>query len=238
MDEALAQLKDLGWDSNKLPDCWSFVHIDVPPQVGLAVAGDGLAANVVAQGGEYIPLTNPNTTYGAVDGAVFSKFANSGDASGNGLQDLARWRPDPAMAPNGILAGAGAYRAIGRMLTLSASEQIHKRLEKIIKDLLNVKPDDGTKLAHLLGDGAFFAKDEPPLVILVSSMAGGTGSSMIMDVSDILNGLGGQIAGFTGDETSAFLYTADVFKAWPGVYARAGSQTLLPFRRFCTRRLV
>jgi hypothetical protein len=226
MDEALAQLKDLGWESNKLPDCWSFVHIDVPPQVGLAVAGDGLAANVVAQGGEYIPLTNPNTTYGAVDGAVFSKFANSGDASGNGLQDLARWRPDPAMAPNGILAGAGAYRAIGRMLTLSASEQIHKRLEKIIKDLLNVKPDDGTKLAHLLGDGAFFAKDEPPLVILVSSMAGGTGSSMIMDVSDILNGLGGQIAGFTGDETSAFLYTADVFKAWPGVYARAGSQTL------------
>lgn len=226
MDEALAQLKDLGWDSNKLPDCWSFVHIDVPPSVELAVAGEGLAANVVAQGGTYIPLTNPYSTYSNIDSVTFDKFKSSGDALGSGLQDFARWRPDPAHAPKNITAGAGAMRAIGRVLTLSAANDIYASLEKVVRNLINVSPLQGNKLAELLGDGATFEGDQSPLVIMVSSMAGGTGSSMIMDVADILNGLTGNVPGFKGDESVGFLYTADVFKAWPHIYAGAGAGTL------------
>lgn len=225
MDEAMAQLRDMGW-SKGLPNCWSFVHIDVPPQSGVAVAGRGLADDVTKQGGKYINLVNPAADYRNIDRVVFDKFANSGDQSGNGLEDLARWRPEPSTAPPSIVAGAGAYRAIGRVLTLSASENIYAGLRDEVRRLNNLDPQVGQELANTIGSKSAFENDESPIVLMVSSMAGGTGSSMIMDVADILNGLSAEIGSFKGEESVAFLYTADVFREWSSVFAGAGSQTL------------
>jgi hypothetical protein len=228
MDEARAQLKDLGWKeknedgSVRLPDCWQFVHIDVPANPSLAVAGADLAGTVKGLGGEYIGVYNAGTSYYDIDDKVTEKFQQSGT---NGLQRLARWRPAPAIASGiSIAGGAGQYRAVGRTLTLSAGDKIYRELRRVVERLMNVKPNDGMALASLQNDD--FVPSDPPIIFLVSSMAGGTGSSMILDVSDILNGLTGEFQNFDGDKSAAFLYTADVFKSLPSVYAGAGAQTL------------
>ena len=232
MDEALAQIKDMGWDSNKLPDCWSFVHIDVPSNAAAAVAGDNLAADVNAQGGTYIGITNPGSSYPNSDSAAFSKFKSSSRLanSSEGIRDFLKWRPDPNGLAAGvaILGGAGAFRGIGRVLTISAGDAIARDLESAISKLINVPSNDGDKLANVMGEGVVFEADAQPIILLVSSMAGGTGSSMILDVADIINGLTASFnsARFDGRETAAFLYTADVFKKWPTTYLRAGAQTL------------
>jgi hypothetical protein len=232
MDEALAQIKDMGWDSNKLPDCWSFVHVDVPSSAAAAVAGDNLAADVNAQGGTYIGITNPGSSYPNSDEAAFSKFKSSSRLanSSEGIRDYLKWRPDPDGLAAGvnIIHGAGAFRAIGRVLTISAGDAIARDLESVISKLINVSSNDGDKLANVMGEGVVFEADAQPIILLVSSMAGGTGSSMILDVADIINGLTASFSNsrFDGRETAAFLYTADVFKRWPTTYLRAGAQTL------------
>jgi len=94
MDEALAQIKDMGWDSNKLPDCWSFVHIDVPGNAGQAIAGDGTAGDINAQGGTYIGISNPGAIYDNADISAFDKFKKSSSVSNSneGLRDYLKWR--------------------------------------------------------------------------------------------------------------------------------------------------
>lgn len=228
MDEALAQIKDMGWKSNRLPDCWSFVHIDVPPSVNLAVAGTGLTANVTDQFGHYIPVTNPGALYSNIDQVVFNQFSNSASNSSEGLRDLLKWRPNPdgIAATIDITGGAGAFRAIGRTLTLAAGDSLYKELKAVVSNLMNVSSEDGVELARVIGDGAAYDASDSPLIILVSSMAGGTGSSMILDIADLLNGLSADVPKFIGSETAAFLYTADVFESWHETYKRAGGQTL------------
>ena len=177
MDEALAQIKDMGWSSNRLPDCWSFVHIDVPPSVNLAVAGTGLTANVTDQFGHYVPVTNPGALYSNIDQVVFNQFSNSSSNSSEGLRDLLKWRPNPdgIAATIDITGGAGAFRAIGRTLTLAAGDSLYKELKTVVSNLMNVSSEDGVELARVIGDGAAYDASDSPLIILVSSMAGGTG---------------------------------------------------------------
>lgn len=222
MDEAMARLKSSGWKGDKLPDCWSFVHIDIPTDSATAIAGGGLTEDVEAQGGKYLGVYQQGTNYYNVDDVAFSKFQSS---QPNGLKSFVRWRPSPSMGAGIAIAhGAGAYRGIGRTLTLSRSETLFQGLQKEATRLMNVSSEEGTKLATSVKSN--YDGQSSPLVILVSSMAGGTGASMILDVADILNGLQNSVPGFEGRESAAFLYTADVFKAWPSVFDGAGSQTL------------
>jgi len=222
MDEAMAQLKTRGWTGEKLPDCWSFVHIDIPSDAAAAVAGGGLSDNVSQQGGKYVGVYQPGTNYLNVDQVAYSKFQSS---EPNGLKSFVRWRPSPPMAAGiAIAGGAGAYRAVGRTLTLSQGDKLFTDLQTEAKRLMNVSSTDGTKLASLLNTN--YDASSSPLIIMVSSMAVGTGSSMILDIADILNGLQNSVPGFEGRESAAFLYTADVFRAWPSVFAGAGAQTL------------
>lgn len=228
MEESLAQLKQLGWNEknletgkDRLPDCWKFIHIDIPNSPELAVAG-AKVSSVKALGGEYIGVYSNGTNYFDIDKKVSERYQNSGL---NGLQKFARWRPAPSLAATiAIAGGAGTYRAIGRALTLSAGERIYGDLHNYIEKLNNIKPEDGQKVADL--HGSIFNQTDPPIVILVSSMAGGTGASMILDIADMLNGMAGDFPDMNLDKSSAFLYTADVFKDLPQIYEGAGTATL------------
>lgn len=221
MDELKVRLGD-AWGRETLPECWQFVHIDVPSVPD--TVGSNLAASVSAQGGHYIGLTEATTSYGKLDAV----FANSLGANNN-LGYFGRWRPEPAEASNiPIAAGAGAARAVGRVVTLSAASQIYAGLHSAAEKL---NTQAANKDLNWIQTQFMKAADDPKaqtLVILVSSVSGGSGSSMVMDVSDILRGM--QDIGLDGEHTAAFLYTPDVFGdliSQPGAGALATVSELL-----------
>jgi hypothetical protein len=218
MDELKVILKDAGWEKDSLPECWKFVHIDVPTTAG--GTGKGLADSVEALGGKYVGLASLSQ-YPPYDDVAFDRFSKS-EA---GLRGFARWRPVPEDAADiDILGGAGAYRAIGRVVTLTKSEGIHATLDNVATELNLPQAGYDLEFLHKALSGPAPGKNDKPLVLIVSSMAGGSGASMVLDVADILRGIQPETLG--SENSAAFLYTADVFKSLPEVYDSAASGTL------------
>ncbi len=204
MDELRVRLGD-NWQG-RLPDCWKFVHIDVPAEED--TVGSQLASPVSAQGGTYAGLATKGVPYSNYDKSAIDVLQNQNPSA---LDLAARWRPSPERADAiAVAGGAGAYRAVGRMVTVAKASGIYSALKRAIEDLSTVSANqDLEKLSSQLGAPAPDSKSNP-LVFMVSSLAGGSGASMVLDVADMLRGLSGQ-NGFDGEHSAAFLYTADVF---------------------------
>ncbi len=218
MDELKFALSREGWHGRKLPACWQFLHLDVP---GAADGqGVGLAASVETQGGRYLGLA------GGVTGG-YASFSESlqerlESQSPSDLAYAARWLPDDGANAINVTGGAGAYRSVGRVLTLSRANDIYKTIGSMVDDL-NAATAEATEIGRLLNfDNPDSLATQPPLVFIVSSLAGGSGASMVFDVSDIIRSL--TVNGkFDGEHIGAFLYTADVFKALDIFGAAPGS---------------
>ena len=221
MDELKVRLGDQ-WTKDTLPECWQFVHVDVPSVPD--TVGSNLAASVSAQGGHYVGLTEATTSYGKLDAV----FANS-LSTNNNLGYFGRWRPDPADASKiPISAGAGAARAVGRVVTLSAAQQIYSGLHTAASKLNTQAANRDLDWVQTSFMKAASDPKAQTLVMLVTSVSGGSGSSMVMDVSDLLRGM--QDVGLDGEHTAAFLYTPDVFGdliSQPGAGALATVSELL-----------
>ena len=115
MDQLRSELHAAGID--KLLLGWQFVQIDVPsaPETG----PEGLA-NVSEQGGTYIGCGPQGSSYAILDAAVSQRLGVE-----SALDTVGTWAPripDEVSIP--ISAGAGQYRAIGRMITLSKATEI------------------------------------------------------------------------------------------------------------------
>ena len=221
MDELKVRLGEQ-WGKDTLPECWQFVHVDVPSVPD--TVGSNLAASVSAQGGHYVGLTEATTSYGKLDAV----FANSLSANNN-LGYFGRWRPEPADASKiPISAGAGAARAVGRVVTLSAAQQIYSGLHTAAAKLNTQAANRDLDWVQTSFMKAASDTKAQTLVMIVTSVSGGSGSSMVMDVSDLLRGM--QDVGLDGEHTAAFLYTPDVFGdliSQPGAGALATVSELL-----------
>ncbi|MGV1004891.1 MAG: tubulin-like doman-containing protein [Candidatus Nanopelagicales bacterium] len=203
MDQLRADLSAHGVD--ELPAGWQFLHIDVPV---VADSGPGLLGSVPDQGGEYLSLSYPHAQFADISAAVDRQFRVN-----SGMNGLASWRPNPSSVTVDITDGAGQYRAIGRVLTLHRSRDgilpalraawnrlqaasVHHEMASLVHD------------AKVPGLGDFKA-GAPPIVLVVSSMAGGSGASMVLDVARMLNMIEGVSPGHIG----LFLYSPEVFAA-------------------------
>lgn len=203
MDELKVRLGD-SWDG-RLPASWKFVHIDVP-----AVAdtiGVNLASPVAEQGGTYVGIAGRNSSYSNFDIAAMDALRSQTPPA---LDLAAKWRPDPKEGDAiAVHIGAGGYRALGRVVTLAGASNIYQTLKGAVDDLSSLKAsEDLKKMARQVGDSGG-SEEGKPLVFLVSSLAGGSGASMVLDVADIIRGLTND--SFDGMHSAAFLYTADVF---------------------------
>jgi hypothetical protein len=220
MDELKFRLGD-EWGKDALPECWQFVHIDVPSQPD--TQGSNLANGVDRQGGRYIGLTDESANYGKLD-SVFSAQLAANDQLGY----FARWRPNPAEASKiPISSGAGAARGVGRVVTLSGASNIYSGLKGAVDKLQGQRANED--LANI--QQRYMKSTDPnaqTLVMMVASIAGGSGASMVLDVADLVRGL--QDSNIDGEHTAAFLYTPDVFGdliAQPGAGSLATISELL-----------
>lgn len=198
IDQLKADLAPHGWD--RLPGGWQFVHVDVP------TTGDGIGPGrppLVAQnGGNYVHVSSGASTYPEIARVVEGRLAESG-----ALRSLATWRPQADQVNVPIDKGAGQFRAVGRMLTLSKLEQVRTRIEDAWKVLTDTDARQELRaVAGKLSPSTVNQDGDPPIVIVVGSMAGGSGASMMLDICRLL----GTISGIPRDAL-LFAYTAEVF---------------------------
>ena len=186
---------------NKIPDGWKFLHIDTPTNP------DGNELNhLVPQIGidEYLGLIDFGIDMHAVQANLDSRDVLH--------EELTSWRIAPANVGVPLSLGAGQFRAIGRTVAVWTAKRIKSALNESLAGLEQALVDAELKdLFHnITGETA----DGIPRthIIIVSSLAGGTGAGLMQDVCDIIRAMDKSYS----DEIFAVLYAAEAFDALGG----------------------
>lgn len=196
MDQLRADLREQG--VQQLPDAWQFLHIDVNTTPETT---EGLG-DITKLGGRYVAVGSAGNSFPDVRRTVEARLDGS-----NGLASLATWVPGSAADTVPVGTGAGQYRAIGRMLTLTRVKDIEAALNQAWQALQ--RPTSWGGLAQAMPDQAPYEHSGSVVPIVVGSLAGGSGASMFLDVCRIM----GRIGGIDRSLLGAFLFTPDVFQA-------------------------
>lgn len=194
------QLRDIGW-TESFPDAWQFVHIDVPTKP------DGMDPGLpgALPAGSYQGLVANGVNYKTVDNLLRQSIPASLD-----LEATAGWRPLASQVSVPIDRGAGQYRAIGRVITVTHLGEIKSAIEDAVARIQTAGVDGQLRrLASLVG-----ADDKQqmraPVYLVVTSIAGGSGAGAVVDVTWAL-----RAANVSVDNASVILYAPDVFNSIP-----------------------
>ncbi len=196
---------------SKIPSGWQFLHIDVPTSPDTGIPG---LLNVQAQGGDYLSTAPSSGKYDVLDNAISQWLS-----SGGGFGEFGTWAPrNPPAIRVPIADGAGQMRAVGRVITLSRVNEIYTKLAAAFQRLKTVETDsEMADVSRRLPGAGQFSSVDSPVVFVVSSMAGGAGASMALDVCRLLAQVPGVDPGLTG----VFMVAPDAFESLP-LSARGG----------------
>ncbi|WLP88621.1 tubulin-like doman-containing protein [Gordonia sp. NB41Y] len=215
MDQLRSDLA--GHGIHRLPAGWQFVHLDVPTSPS-RVEGVG---NVRDQGGVYVGTGPESDSYKVLDNAMTQRLATNQAVDG-----IATWAPrDPDSVYTPLSTGAGQYRSLGRMITLSRVGQVRDALQQAWDRLYLNSTDTEMRSLSMPGAGTY-SPDDQPIVLVVSSMAGGAGASMALDVCRILT----LVQGVDPRLMAVFMVTPDIFETLPSsavTGTRANALTML-----------
>lgn len=194
------QLQHLGWEEG-IPEAWQLIYVDTP-----AAQEVDLTYGPAVPAADYISLSQGISVYANVDEAVMNVVGTEN------IDRFLGWRPSPNV-PIPVHLGAGQWRAVGRMAAFNGLPAVARRFERALAATQN-GVGQLERLGTLLHDDAPVAAN--PLIIVVSSLAGGTGAGVFLDVADVIRtahpALRNRIMGV--------LFTAEVFRnltSVPGV---------------------
>lgn len=199
--EVERRLRSVEWNGG-MPAVYQFLHIDVRgvPEPGNVETGEAL------QGAEhYLGLAHFPVTYQEHDAQLASHAAS--------LSGLVGWRPDPARVDAEVWSGAGQRRAVGRLIAVKHLDQVKTAVESALT--LMTTPAAGAQyeeLNKLIGDDIDI--ESPARVIVVSSLGGGAGSGILVDIWDLLSSMA------IGDrewlnQGVSILFTSEIFPKRP-----------------------
>ena len=193
-------LTEHNWpESRGIPEGFQFLHIDTPTVAdGISMKGAEMLPDR-----EYLGLVGPGVTFNAVTAQLNSRVGIK--------EEFAGWRvPPPLTIP--IERGAGAYRAVGRTIALAYIEQIKSGLTGAMDKVKSPSAiSELTELYRLVHDKQPGGQPGDPFVVVVSSLAGGTGAGLLLDVFDVL-----RASETWADHSFGILYTPEVFASIGG----------------------
>lgn len=160
-----------------MPDSWQFIGIDTlttqenPTEIPTIPVND------------FLTLSAEHDSYAALHRSL--EAAHSGHRGDPEL--LCGWLPEPGEVQVPIKDGAGQNRAIGRAVGLRSLERtLEPRLTEAFRRAKSGNADL-YEVGKSLGVDAELGSQTPePLVVVCSSMAGGTGAGVALDVVDLL----------------------------------------------------
>ena len=190
-----AWLENVGWTGG-LPLGWQFLQVDTPTtQDGAEIKSAPMLAP-----DEYLGLVASGTTFDDIDQSLM--------ANPQHLSEFSSWRVKPEGLEVPVHTGAGMYRAVGRSVAVAYLGAIRSRLVTSFSRL-NL-PESQASLSALY---RHVHQEDPaiqptaPIVVVVSSLAGGTGAGLINDVCDLLR----EMDPVAGGASFGLLYTPEVF---------------------------
>jgi len=191
------RLDQAGW-SGPLPEGWQFLHIDSP------TAQDGMEFPAPLMPQEnYLSLVPNGVNYSTVHDEIVSKIPNAF------AKDVRRTLPSPSEVKVPIHLGAGAYRAVGRTISAAALDDIHEKVKSMVSKMTS--PNANSQLKELTAQmGQPIVEGVSPTVIVVSSVAGGSGAGMFMDVAEATKAAIGPKQWV--HQVFSLLYAPDVFE--------------------------
>jgi hypothetical protein len=178
-----------------IPAAWQFAHIDVPvtqdtqPE-SLPLLPDNTYAGLARRGMRYLDLDDTVRRQGVQT-----------------VRHTAGWCPDPQNVHVDPTAGAGRFRAVGRMILgaqLSSAFNVLKTGFSTMEGTSANQEFSEVCLA-LTGSGEFVA--QAPQVVVISSLAGGSGAGAVRDVCDLVL----QLEPNAENRLVSVLYTPEVF---------------------------
>lgn len=183
-----------------IPKAWQILHVDTPfAQDGKEFPSPFLPAE------DYLGLVAGALTYGSVFSSIFS----GGQLDPAVRMDMERQLPSPVDCSVDVTAGAGQYRAVGRTIALSRMEAVKRHLEQGYNRMNSGEAQAQlARLSEKLGDSASGGATTPT-VMVVSSIAGGSGAGQYIDVTEVLKTIGGPA--IWTEQITAILYSPDVF---------------------------
>ncbi len=190
------RLQDVGWQG-AFPAGWQLLHIDVP---SLADGDDpGLPKQLPLA--DYAGLVGSGINYQNIDRALAGEGrTHRGDA-------IAGWRPDRSQVTVPVEKGAGQFRALGRMITLANLAKVKAKLDDALRAVSGQQVNaELQEVTRRLGRRPLPVL-KSPIVVVVSSIAGGSGAGALIDVCDVLRASGQEWA----KESIGLLYAPDVF---------------------------
>jgi hypothetical protein len=194
------RLRELGWEQ-ELPSAWQFLHIDVPS------VADGLDPELpgALPSRDYAGLVGSGVTYKTVD-----KILSANLPPDVNLRATGGWRPVAEQVAVPIDKGAGQFRAIGRVITVTHLDKVKDAIEDSVGSLRGPEvKGELQQVARLIGADETQEMPEP-IVVIVSSIAGGSGAGAVVDVCWTV-----RAAGIDPDQTFSVLYAPDVFDGIP-----------------------
>jgi len=181
-----------GW-----PDAWQLLHIDSP------ISQDGLnfPAPLLPKT-DYLSLVPSGVGYEVIFNSIEAKM------SGESVRDLERALPSPQDVTVSIYTGAGAFRGVGRAISAAALGPIQVKVASVISRMQTgtASAQLGELTRHL---GMPISGKLDPTIILVSSIAGGSGAGQYMDIAEAIKSAAGNQT--WTEDMFALLYAPDVF---------------------------
>ncbi len=183
---------------HSIPAGWQFLHIDTPPTAdGQEI--DHLADPLPAD--EYLGLINQGVDLAAVQNML--------DGNKSFHSELQTWRVDPSGMPVPLAMGAGQFRAVGQTVAMAYSSKITEKLEHAVSrmSMEQSQAEIGEVYSKVTGEAP--AGESNMYIVVVSSLAGGTGAGLLNIVCDTLRAMD------TDADQNIFgiLYTPEVFNS-------------------------
>ncbi|MSW44062.1 MAG: hypothetical protein F2836_04730, partial [Actinobacteria bacterium] len=197
----LRRIRQVGWTGDGLPEGWQMLWVD---SVSVQSADEFSAP--LLDGEDYCGLVPPGTGYRALRGSLATSVQPA-----ERMSATAGWVAEDVNI--NIQMGAGQSRAIGRVISAAKLDRIQTALSKQHAKL--VGPTVQAQLADLSGRlGQQPGGMKPPIALVVSSVAGGSGAGMFLDVVEALRSVDRVYNEKDGILT--ILYTPDVFTSVSG----------------------
>ena len=202
---AKVALVNAGWEG-PLPQAWQFIGVDVGIQYRYETEP--------IPDSDYVCIS-PGISYQNIQSVMETKHPSGGP----GYAEMLGWKPRASEIYPPIPSSAGMFRPVGRLAGLaSLIPQLNQRLLKAYESIKR-ESDEFQQLNQLLTqtERELDSGDLEPLVIVVGSMAGGTGSAIMLDINELVQRVSTSYSCMFN-----VVYSADIFES----LGTSGSQGL------------
>lgn len=194
----MRRLKAKGW-KGEFPEAWQFLEIDT-----ISTQGGGNFTAPLLPANQFLGLVPQNVDYAGLRNQLIQKLPRT-------EQNLALggWIPENTAVP--IQKGAGQYRTLGRAVVASQLPQLQQALTRSYGRLSAPGVLEDLREVSMKLYGKAEGQSPEPMALVISSVAGGSGAGIYLDVVEALKSLN---SGFD-KRTQVLLFGPDVFNNIP-----------------------